>query len=124
MHQGSCACGQVSFVVSEAPRNVSACHCRQCRKMAGLAWASAEVPQTALKIDGDVHWLKLSASVQRGICRNCGAFLFWNAEYDKNISFALSALDAPTGLKLEKHIFTSDKGDYYDISDGLPQPQN
>ncbi|MEQ9675765.1 MAG: GFA family protein, partial [Roseovarius indicus] len=36
-------------------------------------------------------------------------------------SFALGALDEPTGLTLEKHIFTADKGDYYDIKDGLPQ---
>ena len=37
------------------------------------------------------------------------------------MSFALGALDGPTGLRLEKHIFTADKGDYYDIADDLPQ---
>jgi hypothetical protein len=30
-------------------------------------------------------------------------------------------LDSPTGLRAEKHIFTADKGDYYEIADGLPQ---
>lgn len=29
----------------------------------------------------------------------------------------------PTGLKLLGHIFVVDKGDYYDIADGLPQQQ-
>ncbi|GGH27758.1 hypothetical protein SAMN05444007_104132 [Cribrihabitans marinus] len=24
-------------------------------------------------------------------------------------------------LRLQKHIFTADKGDYYDIADGVPQ---
>ena len=33
----------------------------------------------------------------------------------------MGALDAPTGLRLGKHIFVADKGDYYDIADGLPQ---
>jgi hypothetical protein len=34
---------------------------------------------------------------------------------------AMGALDAPTGATIAKHIFTADKGDYYDICDGLPQ---
>jgi hypothetical protein len=31
------------------------------------------------------------------------------------------ALDLPTGLRADKHIFTAEKGDYYEICDGLPQ---
>ena len=34
---------------------------------------------------------------------------------------ALGCIDAPTGLRLERHIWVGDKGDYYDIADGLPQ---
>jgi len=30
-------------------------------------------------------------------------------------------LDLPTGLGVSKHIFVKDKGDYYEITDGLPQ---
>lgn len=37
------------------------------------------------------------------------------------MSFALGAIDGPTGITSEKHIFTASKGDYYDINDGLPQ---
>jgi aspartyl-tRNA(Asn)/glutamyl-tRNA(Gln) amidotransferase subunit A len=36
-------------------------------------------------------------------------------------SVALGAIDGPTGLRLQRHIFVADKGDYYDIADGLPQ---
>jgi hypothetical protein len=35
----------------------------------------------------------------------------------------MGAFDGPTGTKLTKHIFVADKGDYYDIADGLPQNQ-
>ncbi len=34
---------------------------------------------------------------------------------------AMGAFDKPTNTKLKMHIFTGDKGDYYDISDELPQ---
>jgi len=33
-------------------------------------------------------------------------------------SVALGAIDGPTGLALERHIFVADKGDYYEIGDG------
>lgn len=29
--------------------------------------------------------------------------------------------DQPTGLAIGKHIFCADKGDYYEIEDGVPQ---
>jgi hypothetical protein len=34
---------------------------------------------------------------------------------------AMGILEAPTGLKLAKHTFVGDKGDYYEILDGVPQ---
>ncbi len=37
------------------------------------------------------------------------------------ISVAAGALESPTGLRMARHIFVADKGDYYDIADGLPQ---
>lgn len=36
---------------------------------------------------------------------------------------ALGALDGATGLRLERHIFTADKGDYYDITDAVRQEE-
>jgi hypothetical protein len=30
-------------------------------------------------------------------------------------------LDGPTGIQTEKHIFTADKGDYYQIDGATPQ---
>jgi hypothetical protein len=36
----------------------------------------------------------------------------------------MGAFDSPTGAKLAMHIFVADKGDYYDIGDGLPQNEH
>lgn len=33
----------------------------------------------------------------------------------------MGAFDGPTETKMDLHIFVDDKGDYYDIADGLPQ---
>lgn len=119
--KGSCACTLISFDVTGQPRGASACHCGQCRKMSGFAWSSAQVGQDQIAMSGPVKWISLSDTAQRGICPDCGAFLFWQAHDEDMISFALGAIDGPTGLTLTKHIFTADKGDYYALSDGLEQ---
>jgi hypothetical protein len=33
----------------------------------------------------------------------------------------MGAFERPTNTKLRIHIFVADKGDYYDIGDGVPQ---
>ena len=121
MLSGSCLCGACTFTVTAPAQGASVCHCTQCRKMSGYAWSSAWVEETAIAITGPVRWYDASAKAKRGFCPDCGAFLFWTAHDETTMSFALGALDGPTGLRIEKHIFTADKGDYYDISADLPQ---
>lgn len=118
---GRCLCGAITFRVTADPQGASACHCGQCRRQSGHVWASASVPVAALEIQGEPRWYGASPEARRGFCPTCGSFLFWKAHDEDRISFALGALDAPTGLKLEKHIFVADRGDYYDIADGVPQ---
>ncbi|WP_319825471.1 GFA family protein [Thalassovita sp.] len=121
MISGSCACGAIRFTATAIPTNASACHCSQCRKMSGHVWVSAQVPETALRILGPVRWIELTTTARRGICPDCGAFLFWHGRNEPEISIALGAVDGPTGLHLQKHIFTAHKGDYYQITNDLPQ---
>lgn len=118
---GSCACGRIRFSVTGTPQGASACPCGQCRQMSGFAWSSACVPETAIAIDGPTKWVALTDRAKRGICPDCGAFLFRKANDEDTMSFALGAIDGPTGLTLEKHIFTAGKGDDDALCDGLPQ---
>ncbi len=121
MLKGSCLCGDITFQTDAAPLGASMCHCSQCRKQSGGIWSSAYVAEIDLTITGDVLWYEASASAKRGSCPRCGSFLFWKAHDEDTISFALGAVDGPTGLELTKHIFVRDKGDYYTIADDVPQ---
>ncbi len=118
---GRCLCGAITFRVTAPPTDASACHCSQCRRQSGNYWASANVPATALEIEGEPRWVAASPMARRGFCADCGSFLFWQGTGETSVAFALGALDTPTGLRIERHIFTADKGDWYDIADGLPQ---
>lgn len=119
--KGSCLCGAVQFSTESLPSGLSVCHCTQCRKQSGHLWASAFVDDADLAVTGEVRWFLSSRKARRGFCPVCGSFLFWKHSDDAHTSFALGAVDGPTGMSLEKHIFTAEKGDYYIIADGIPQ---
>jgi hypothetical protein len=126
--QGSCLCGAVRIEVQgEFERLPEACHCTQCRKQTGHFLAAINVRREALFIHGAEHvkWYQSSEKVQRGFCSNCGSTLFWNPTIDgyKWTGVAMGTFDSPTGVRLAKHTFVGDKGDYYEIDDGLPQSQ-
>jgi hypothetical protein len=76
-----------------------------------------------LNIAGEdkLAWYRSSNEVRRGFCSVCGSALFWDPAGHDFIAVGMGAFDKPTGTHLEKHIFTADKGDYYEIADGLPQ---
>lgn len=123
MHKGSCNCGAVSFEVAAALHAPDACHCTQCRKQSGHYWVSTDVQRSALTLrgEGNLTWYRSSDKVRRGFCTTCGAFLFWDPIGRDKIAIAMGAFDKPTGTHIDKHIFVADKGDYYDITDGIPQ---
>ncbi|WP_121632581.1 GFA family protein [Tropicibacter alexandrii] len=121
MTRGHCLCGAIRFETEASPQAASVCHCSQCRRQSGHLWASATVSKATLTISGPIKWFDSSKTAQRGFCPTCGTFLFWHAHAEDTISFSLGALENPTGITLEKHIFCDDKGDYYEITDALPQ---
>ena len=123
MRSGSCLCGHVAFHFEGEASAPSVCHCSQCRKQSGHVWSSTVLPESALVFDRDdgLAWYEASETAKRGFCRDCGSFLFWKHHDEDTISVSMGSLNAPTGLRLGKHIFVADKGDYYDITDDLPQ---
>ncbi len=120
---GSCLCGSVRFSVSGDLREVWGCHCSQCRKQTGLYYAATNAADDTIEIadGGTLKWYWASNHAKRGFCNNCGSALFWKMDGSSTTSILAGSFDQPTGLKMTMHIFTGDKGDFYDIADGLPQ---
>ena len=126
MHKGSCLCGAVTFEVEGGLNAPDGCHCRECRKWTGHYLASTDVPRSALAIHGseNVSWYRSSEKVRRGFCSRCGSALFFDPlDREKHdwTGIAMGAFDTPTETAMAIHIFVAEKGDYYDIADGLPQ---
>lgn len=123
MHRGSCLCGAVRFEVACALPPPDACHCTACRKHSGHFFVSTDVPRSAVTIHGaeQLTWFRSSEKVRRGFCSACGSSLFWDPIRKDTIAIAMGAFEPPTDTRLALHIHVADKGDYYDLADGLPQ---
>lgn len=122
-YHATCLCGAVTIRVTGPLGEVDACHCSQCRRQSGHYWASTEIERDRVSITdgGALRWYQSSEKVRRGFCGTCGSFLLWDVPGRACIAVAMGAFAAPTGARIAKHIFTADKGDYYDIADGVPQ---
>lgn len=123
MASGSCLCGKVRFETTGPLRPVIYCHCTQCRKQSGHFFAATDVDDADIQVTGgeNITWYEASDTAKRGFCATCGSALFWKANGRARMSVLAGSFDQPSGLTEAMHIFCADKGDYYDIADGLPQ---
>lgn len=123
MHTGSCLCGAITFTVAGDLPQPDVCHCGKCRKQSGHCFASTDVPKAALTVSGEVSlaWFQSSENIRRGFCSTCGSSLFWEPLNRDWIAIAMGSFDGPTRTTVKMHIFVGEKGDYYEIADGLPQ---
>ena len=82
---GRCQCGAVRYEIAAAPTTVYACHCRDCQRQTGAAFAlSMIVPRAALAIAAGTprEWVRPGAHAASGtptgcfFCGDCGARLY------------------------------------------------
>lgn len=127
-HHGSCLCGAIKYGLSTELKAVTHCHCSQCRKGHGAAFATyASAPASALSIMTGADSLQAyesSRGVTRQFCSRCGSSLFWTdstGAFSDWVSVALATLDTPLRTGKQKHVYVSSKADWYDINDQHPQ---
>lgn len=125
--QGSCLCGAVRYEIRSRPKALSHCHCGQCRKSHGAAFASyGSVPRSDLHIiqgSAELKSYQSSESVLRQFCLECGSSLFWarcQGEYSDWISIALGTLDTPFTCHKQRHVEVTSKAPWYEIDDRWP----
>ena len=120
---GSCDCQGVVFELIGELRDVVFCHCSQCRKTSGHYWAATQVSKGNLNLikATSLSWYDSSDKARRGFCSVCGSSMFYERKGIDKISVSAGSLEIPTSLDRMRHIYVASKGDYYDISDDLPQ---
>jgi hypothetical protein len=120
---GRCLCGAVRYAVHGPLRDVSYCHCSQCRRTSGhfVAASACATDHLQLVEDEGLRWYRSSPGAERGFCKHCGSSLFWRPDHGGHISIMAGTLDLATGLSAFEHIHVDSVSDYYSIDDGLPR---
>ena len=126
---GGCLCGAVRYEIHGPLRNIVNCHCSKCRRFHGNVGAYTSIRYADLKLiqQTGLKWYDSvtdeTPNVQRGFCSKCGSSLFWHPTGRKTIAVAAGSLDEPTGLHTTRHIWVSQQGDYYELTDDLPRSE-
>ena len=113
----SCLCKGVKFKTNGEHRNISNCHCIQCRKTHGIYGAYSNVKDKDIKFlnKKTLRWFKSSNKAKRGFCNKCGASMFFKVKESKNIHIAAGMFNKPVKLKTELNIFVKGKLEYYKL---------
>ena len=121
-YRGSCLCGGVRWEFSGKPFLFNHCHCRECRKSHGAAFASnlhIRPPQFRWLAGEDrVQRFESSPGVRRSFCGTCGGNVA--IVLDDQVVLPAGAMDDDCGATPQLHFFAGEKLAWLDIADGLP----
>lgn len=106
VRHASCRCGQLAADCSGDPVRLSVCHCLDCKKRSGSAFAvQARWPKAQVTIEGSSKvFVKVADSGNRGtfhFCPYCGSDVYYEIDgkfdpkFDGLIAIPLGAFDDP-----------------------------
>jgi hypothetical protein len=108
---GGCLCGKVRYSASGDPAFVGICHCRDCQKFTGSAFAVViGVPKSAFSLQGQVATYSKAGdtgkSIERRFCPVCGSSIADEASAVPDLVMISSGtLDDPSWVKPAMQIY-------------------
>jgi hypothetical protein len=126
MFTGSCLCGGVKFSISGELQPLQLCHCVQCRKAQGTAFA------TALPIKTDAFTLRSGAELlrhfesspgkERAFCSRCGSPIYSRrASRPEALRVRAGSIDQPLPVRPAFHQHVASKANWWTICDDIKQ---
>ncbi|KAH7359765.1 S-adenosyl-L-methionine-dependent methyltransferase [Pyrenochaeta sp. MPI-SDFR-AT-0127] len=127
--QGGCRCGEVQYLSSVPPSDITLCHCRACQQVSGSGYLPfIEVPKTAIQFtqSSTRKILKLSAVAERTFCSGCGAPISMTYPSVPDLVYLTMAtvdLESLTSKvpKVIKHIYLDEKAPWVILPDDSTQ---
>jgi len=126
VHTGGCLCGGYRYRVAGPLAGVQFCHCGQCRKAQGGAFAAnipvAEADFEVVQGEDLLQVFESSPGKERVFCRLCGSPAFSRTSARPGVlRLRAGTLDAPAEPPLAFHVFVDSKADWWDFDADLPR---
>ncbi len=123
--KGCCLCGKIRYEISGKILGINYCHCKECQKASGTAFAtSAAINTDEFRIISGKDYLKSfqsSKDKHRYFCSQCGSPIYSHRNAASKLYIRLGTLDNDPVKRPEVHIYTKEKACWYEIRDGIPQ---
>jgi len=126
MYHGKCLCGKVEYRVNQEIENIIVCHCSECRKVQGSAFAViGGVKNVNFEfISGSDNLTEFveNDNKSRFFCKSCGSPVFAKLKNTPDYTrLRLGLIQEDIKEKIDKHIFTDSKANWDTICDNIPQ---
>lgn len=128
VHTGGCLCGAIRYEVTGDPLRAYNCHCDDCRRATGSAFATnvffkADQVKVVKGTPAIYTHIADSGNVRvKEFCSNCGTQLFSYGEArPENRSIKVGTFDDASFVKPEGHVYAPRHLPFVNIDDGLEQ---
>lgn len=113
-HEGGCLCGSVRYRVKGQPARVSVCHCTDCQRRTGSAFAVvAHFNDENVEMTGgplSFHEYRSNEShrwIRLQFCPRCGSTVTLTAEQSPGVrTVSGGTFDNPGWFTIERHVWT------------------
>lgn len=126
MYTGGCLCGAVRFEIDGPIHNIVYCHCSQCRKAQGSAFATNGIVKAGdFRIVSGVEMLteyESSPGQMKYFCKICGSPILSKSESrPAQVRVRLGTIESDIAERPMAHIFATSKANWEEITGDLPQ---
>ena len=126
MINGRCECGRIRYEVDSEITDFSHCHCSQCRRLHGAAYATfAAVARDKFRYvsgEADLKVYASSAANDRVFCAECGSNILVDAKSEPDVLYVcMGTVDGNPPRPPGYHAFVGSKAAWHEITDDLPQ---
>lgn len=126
MISGSCECRRVKFEINAGITDFSHCHCSQCRKLHGAAYATfGGVSRDGFRYvtgEGDLGVYASSAGSDRVFCTKCGSNILVEVKTEPDVLYVcMGVIDGDPPCPEGYHQYVRSKAGWHEITDELPQ---
>ena len=126
IYTGSCLCKAIRFEIKNGIRNIIYCHCSQCRKAQGSAFATNGIVNaddfTFTSGEELLTEYAVSDDQSRYFCSRCGSPIMSRRKSKPDqVRIRLGTIDDAISERPCAHIFADSKANWEDIEGELPQ---
>jgi hypothetical protein len=120
--EGGCLCGKVRYSADAEPAFVGVCHCKNCQKASGTAFAIVVgLPKPTLNVQGTLKTFTgqgdSGKATYRRFCPDCGSGLIDEAEVVPDVTMILAGtLDDASGVTPTTEIFCDSAQPWVNLS--------